>query len=86
MNNFDIDYNSIDDLMKWLRKPKMYGFVIFDVLVILLIIHWSYGYIWYTGLILLIIFVHKCYYESTDMPLIVKHYFGMTTNSNSEQM
>jgi hypothetical protein len=78
MNNFDIDSKGIDEMMKWLRKPTLYGMVIFDILVILLVIHWSYGYIWYSGFILLFIFVNKCYNNPLETPTIVKQYFGMS--------
>ena len=68
---------SVNDLMKWLRKPTIYGLVIFDMLVILLLVHWSYGYIRYMGFILLLIFINKCYYNPMEMPKIVRQYFGM---------
>lgn len=77
MNNFDIDTNSVNDLMKWIRKPRIYGLIIFDVLIILLIVHWSYGYIRYIGLILLLMFVNKLYNNPLEIPKIVRQYFGM---------
>ena len=77
MNNFDVDSESVNDLMKWLRLPTIYGLVIFDMLIILLLVHWSYGYIRYIGFIVLLIFINKCYYNPAKMPKIVQQYFGI---------
>lgn len=78
MNNFDVNTESVNDLMKWLRKPKIYWMPIFDILVILALVHWFYGYIKYIGFILLILFVNNAMTNPQELPPIVKQYFGMT--------
>ena len=77
MNNFDISASNIDELVKWLRVPKIYNIVILDMLIILLIVHWSKGYLSYLGFILLIIYVNQCMNNMITMPRLLRQYFGM---------
>jgi hypothetical protein len=82
MNNFDLTTNSVNQLVKWLRTPTIYSFAIFDVLVILMAVHWTYGYLTYIGLFLVVMFFNKCMNNAAEMPTILKQYMGMNGSTD----
>ena len=75
----DLTKSSLSELQTWIRKPVLYGVPIFDILVILLLVHWTYSYITYITLFLIMIYIQKCMgLESTktEVPMILSRLLG----------
>jgi len=78
MNTFDITTETIDQLVKWLRSPNIYGIAMFDILVVLMVVHWTYGYLTYIGFFITVMFLQQCMNTVPQkMPAIIKQYFGI---------
>lgn len=75
----DLTTKSVGELQSWLRTPSMYGIPIFDILVILLLVHLTYSYIKYVTIFLVIIYIQKCMgltETTTEIPMILSRILG----------
>lgn len=77
--NPNLSETSLSELQTWFRKPSLYGVPIFDILVILLLVHWTYSYITYITLFLIMIYIQKCMgleNNKMEFPMILARLFG----------
>jgi hypothetical protein len=75
----DLTRKSVDDLQTWLRTPSLYGIPIFDILVILILVHWTYSYIKYITIFLIMIYIQKSMgltETKTKIPMVITKILG----------
>jgi hypothetical protein len=75
----ELNTKSVQELQSWLRIPSLYGIPIFDILGILLLVHWTYSYIKYITIILIIVYIQKSMgfaTTKTEVPMILSKILG----------